>query len=72
MESATQIWAEICVANDLGFELPAYIPISGAHNPAMRLKKLATPVPVPRLGAGKTSGVYLMSFVSFMLFEEAG
>lgn len=29
----------------------------GAQRPAIRLRQLAMPVPVPRLGAGKTSGV---------------
>ena len=31
--------------------------MSGADSPAIRFRRLAMPVPVPRLGAGKTSGV---------------
>jgi hypothetical protein len=40
-----------------GFELPALMATIGAHRPAIRLRKLDMPVPVPRMGAGKTSGV---------------
>lgn len=41
----------------LGLTPPALTATMGAQSPATRLKKLAIPVPVPRLGAGKTSGV---------------
>ena len=30
----------------------------GAQRPAIRFRQLEIPLPVPRLGAGKTSGVY--------------
>ena len=41
----------------LGLTLPAWTATIGAHRPLMRLRQDAIPVPVPRLGAGKTSGV---------------
>lgn len=44
-----------------GFTPPACTATMGAHRPVTRLKKDAIPVPVPRLGAGKTSGVYAYS-----------
>ena len=44
-----------------GFTPPACTATMGAHRPATRLKKDAIPVPVPLLGAGKTSGVYAYS-----------
>jgi hypothetical protein len=40
-----------------GFEPPACMATIGAQSPATRLRKLDIPVPVPRIGAGKTSGV---------------
>jgi hypothetical protein len=36
---------------------PVWAATSGAASPAMRLSKLAIPDPVPRTGAGNTSGV---------------
>lgn len=44
-----------------GLTLPAWTATIGAQRPAIRLKQDAIPVPVPRLGAGKTSGVYAYS-----------
>ena len=45
----------------LGLTPPAWTATMGAQRPVIRLKNDAIPVPVPRLGAGKTSGV-LLSF----------
>lgn len=42
----------------LGFALGMFAAMMGAQRPAMRLRKEQIPVPVPRTGAGKTSGVY--------------
>ena len=41
-----------------GFTFPAWTATIGAHRPVILFKQDAIPVPVPRLGAGKTSGVY--------------
>lgn len=41
-----------------GLADPALTATIGAQRPAMRFRNDAMPVPVPRLGAGKTSGVY--------------
>jgi len=41
-----------------GEALAALMATIGAQRPAMRFKKDAMPVPVPRFGAGNTSGVY--------------
>ena len=41
----------------LGLRPPACTATIGAQRPVIRLKNEAIPVPVPRLGAGKTSGV---------------
>jgi len=38
--------------------LPTCAATKGAERPAIRLSKLAMPEPVPRTGAGNTSGVY--------------
>ena len=42
----------------LGFRLPAWTATIGAQRPVILFRHDAIPVPVPRLGAGKTSGVY--------------
>jgi hypothetical protein len=42
----------------LGLIDPAWIATMGAMRPQIRFNIEAIPVPVPRLGAGKTSGVY--------------
>ena len=42
---------------DLGFAL-TFTAMMGAQRPATRFRKEAIPVPVPRTGAGKISGVY--------------
>ena len=49
----------------LGLTLPAWTATIGAHRPAILLKHEAIPVPVPRLGAGKTSGVLLLFSIPF-------
>ena len=41
----------------LGLASPAWIATIGAHRPAILFRHDAMPVPVPRFGAGKTSGV---------------
>jgi hypothetical protein len=41
-----------------GFTSPACAATAGARRPAILLSKLAIPEPVPRTGAGNTSGVY--------------
>src|SRR4051794_193338 len=41
----------------------------GATNPVARFRKLATPVPAPRTGAGKISGVKAYS-TPYMIFCE--
>jgi hypothetical protein len=41
-----------------GFDWPICAAITGAVNPASLLSNDAIPEPVPRTGAGKTSGVY--------------
>lgn len=41
-----------------GFAPPALTATIGAQRPAILFRADAIPVPVPRLGAGKTSGVY--------------
>lgn len=40
-----------------GSAWPALMATRGAHRPSKRLRKELMPVPVPRLGAGNTSGV---------------
>lgn len=40
-----------------GLEAPACTATMGARRPQIRFKQEAIPVPVPRFGAGKTSGV---------------
>jgi hypothetical protein len=44
-----------------GFTWPAWTATIGAQRPVILFKQDAIPVPVPRLGAGKTSGVYAYS-----------
>ena len=44
---------------------------SGAHRPEIRLRQLAMPVPVPRFGAGKTSGVYANRTPYMMFWKKA-
>jgi hypothetical protein len=41
-----------------GFTSPACAATAGAKSPAILLSRLAMPEPVPRTGAGNTSGVY--------------
>jgi hypothetical protein len=41
-----------------GFTKPACAATAGAKRPAILLSRLAIPEPVPRTGAGNTSGVY--------------
>lgn len=42
----------------LGLAFGMLAAMIGAHSPAILFKKLEMPVPVPRFGAGNTSGVY--------------
>ena len=56
-ESSHQSWRN-CLT---GLTPPAWTATIGAHNPAIRLKNEAIPVPVPRFGAGKISGVLVDS-----------
>ena len=53
----------------LGLAPPAWIATIGAHRPAILFRHDAMPVPVPRFGAGKTSGV-LHRLSSFSLLSS--
>lgn len=56
----------------LGLALAALTATMGAQRPARRLKKLEIPVPVPRLGAGKTSGCVVLVYDSQVLIRLGG
>lgn len=51
----------------LGLASPALTAMIGAQRPAMRLRQEAMPVPVPLLGAGKTSGVLFSAYGQYPL-----
>ena len=55
----------------LGLTLPAWTATIGAQRPVILFKQDAIPVPVPRLGAGKTSGVYAYSTPYIMSVHES-
>jgi len=54
---AAKIKAPDTYTGALGFVPEIFAAMIGAHKPPILFKQLAIPVPVPRLGAGKTSGV---------------
>ena len=56
-KNAQRIKAPEAKTGALGLVLPALAATMGAQRPAIRFRQDAMPVPVPRLGAGNTSGV---------------
>ena len=57
-KNAAMISAPDAYTGALGLSFPALTATMGAQRPVILLRHDAMPVPVPRLGAGKTSGVY--------------
>lgn len=55
---AARMRAPAAYTGAFGLTDPALTATIGAQRPAILLRQDAIPVPVPRLGAGKTSGVY--------------
>lgn len=55
----------------LGLTLPACTATIGAQRPVILFKQEAIPVPVPRFGAGKTSGVYAYSTPYIISVDES-
>lgn len=55
--NAAKIKPPLTKTGAFGLALGIFAAMIGAQSPAILFKQLEIPVPVPRLGAGKTSGV---------------
>lgn len=69
--NAAKINAPATNTGALGFVPGILAAMMGAVRPPMRFRKLATPVPVPRFGAGNTSGVKAYRTPYMMFWKKA-